>query len=189
MTISHWLIAALWLLLITYWAIAGINVKASVGRSWLRGCGVRLGLIVLLVLAFRAPILRQGLQAMQAYEAHSPLLRIGGVVLCATGVGLAIFARIHLGRNWGMPASRKEDPELVTTGPYAVVRHPIYTGIILAMLGSMMGAGVYWVLPLVLFGAYFVTSARREEKFMLERFPEQYPAYVQRTKMLLPFIL
>jgi protein-S-isoprenylcysteine O-methyltransferase Ste14 len=65
-------------------------------------------------------------------------------------------------------------------------RHPIYTGLILAMLGSAIGVNVLWALPLVLAGAYFVYSARREESVMLQLFPEQYAAYMARTGMLAP---
>ena len=85
-----------------------------------------------------------------------------------------------------MPMSTKENPELVTTGPYAFVRHPIYTGILLAMLGTAIGENVSWLLPLLLFGGYFIYSARREEELMLRQFPEQYPAYMRRTNMLVP---
>lgn len=88
-----------------------------------------------------------------------------------------------------MPMSRKENPELVTTGPYVFVRHPIYGGIILAMLGSTIAGTAFWALPLVLFGAYFIYSARRDEKLMLAQFPQQYPAYRRRTMMMLPFVL
>jgi protein-S-isoprenylcysteine O-methyltransferase Ste14 len=99
------------------------------------------------------------------------------------------MARIHLGRNWGMPASRKENPELITSGPYAYLRHPIYAGIILAMLGTTIGASVFWAIPFLLFSVYFVYAARREENIMITQFPEQYPAYMRRTRMLLPFVL
>jgi protein-S-isoprenylcysteine O-methyltransferase Ste14 len=88
-----------------------------------------------------------------------------------------------------MPMSRKENPELVTSGPYAYVRHPIYTGMLIAMLGSAIGESAFWLIPLILFGLYFVHSARIEEKLMIEQFPEQYSRYMQRTKMLFPFIL
>jgi protein-S-isoprenylcysteine O-methyltransferase Ste14 len=60
---------------------------------------------------------------------------------------------------------------------------------LIAMLGSAIGESPFWSLPLVLFGIYFVYSARREEKLMMEQFPEQYRAYMKRTKMLVPFIL
>ena len=109
-----------------------------------------------------------------------------GVALCLFGFSLAINARRHLGRNWGLPMSRKEQPELVTTGPYALIRHPIYTGLILAMLGSAIGVNVFWALLLVPVGAYFIYSARREETVMLQLFPEQYAAYMARTGMFAP---
>lgn len=86
-----------------------------------------------------------------------------------------------------MPMSRKENPALVMTGPYAYVRHPIYGGILLAMAGSTIGGSVVWVLPLVFFGAYFVYSARREEQMMVSQFPQEYPAYMERSNMLVPW--
>jgi protein-S-isoprenylcysteine O-methyltransferase Ste14 len=108
------------------------------------------------------------------------------VAPCAFGFGFAIHARWHLGRNWGMPMSHKEQPELVTSGSYAFIRHPIYTGLILAMLGSAFGVNIFCVVLLVPVGAYFVYSARREETVMLQLFPEQYAAYMARTGMLMP---
>ena len=86
-----------------------------------------------------------------------------------------------------MPMSRKANPDLVMTGPYAHVRHPIYSGILLAMLGSAIGASVFWVLPFALFGTYFFYSARREEAFMVSLFPQDYRDYMARSNMLLPW--
>jgi protein-S-isoprenylcysteine O-methyltransferase Ste14 len=150
--------------------------------------GLRLTILVIIVIAVRTPQLGHALQSAQAYEADSTLMGLVGALLAALGVGLAIAARVQLGRNWGMPTTRKENPELVMTGPYAFVRHPIYGGMLIAMFGSAIGQSVFWVPPLILFGVYFIYSARHEEKLMIEQFPQQYPAYMARTKMLLPFI-
>jgi protein-S-isoprenylcysteine O-methyltransferase Ste14 len=119
---------------------------------------------------------------------HSPALNILGLTLAAAGVALAIWARFYLGRNWGMPLSIKENPELVTTGPYAYIRNPIYTGILLALLGSSLI--IWWWFVIFAWSAvYFVYASRGEEKIMLREFPDTYPAYKARTKMLVPFIL
>lgn len=69
-------------------------------------------------------------------------MRAAGVALVLCGLGTAVWARISLGRNWGMPMSEKEEPELVTSGPYGVVRHPIYSGIVLATVGTALVAGL-----------------------------------------------
>src|SRR5258708_3671779 len=95
--------------------------------------------MLLIVAVLRSPSLRQFLAETQRSASHSIFLGWTGVALCVLGFGLAINARWHLGRNWGMPMSRKEQPELVTSGPYAHLRHPIYTGLILAMLGCTIG--------------------------------------------------
>jgi protein-S-isoprenylcysteine O-methyltransferase Ste14 len=164
----HVVIPALWVLFIVYWAISARSAKRNLDRSarW-RHAAVRACVLALIVIA----------------------VVLIGTILVTLGIGLAIFARVELGRNWGMPMSRKENPELITSGPYAVVRHPIYSGIMLAMAGSAIGQNVLWALPLVLFGAYFVYSARREEELMRREFPDTYPGYMARTYMLVPYLL
>ncbi|HTU73728.1 MAG TPA: isoprenylcysteine carboxylmethyltransferase family protein, partial [Trebonia sp.] len=91
--------------------------------------------------------------------------------------------------NWGMPMSRKADPELVTTGPYKSVRHPIYSGIILAMIGTTLAVSVYWLAAVIFMGVYFSVSAVTEERYMAEQFPSTYPAYKRSTKMLIPHVI
>jgi protein-S-isoprenylcysteine O-methyltransferase Ste14 len=88
-----------------------------------------------------------------------------------------------------MPMSQKEDPELVTTGPYSKVRHPIYTGIISAMIGTALALSLLWLIVAAILGGYFIFSATREEKFMASQFPATYPAYKRSTRMLIPYIL
>ena len=187
MSLYRWIIAGLWLLLVAYWAVAAVGAKRNTsGRRWRREIGLRLIVILLIVALMQSRSLRLFLVETQRSASHSSILGWTGVALCLFGFSLAINARRHLGRNWGLPMSRKEQPELVTTGPYALIRHPIYTGLILAMLGSAIGVNVFWALLLVPVGAYFIYSARREESVMLQLFPEQYAAYMARTGMLAP---
>jgi protein-S-isoprenylcysteine O-methyltransferase Ste14 len=81
-----------------------------------------------------AGVLRGGSLAV-----HSVILTAIGAVLFACGIALAVWARLHLGRNWGMPMTQRAEPELVTSGPYRFVRHPIYSGLLTAMLGDRAG--------------------------------------------------
>jgi protein-S-isoprenylcysteine O-methyltransferase Ste14 len=189
-TIYRWLIVALWLGLISYWAVSAVSAKPSLGprRNW-QEIGLRLIVVALALIVLTLPPVRQALRDLRAYQTRSALLGIVGVLLCVAGMGLAVLGRFYLGRNWGLPATRKENPELVTNGPYGHVRHPIYSGIMLAMLGTAIGASPFWVVPLVLFSGYFFYNARREENIMIAQFPEQYPVYMRRTWMLLPFVL
>ena len=187
MSLYRWIIAALWLLFVAYWAVAAVGTKRNAGRRrWRSEIGLRLVVILLIVAVLQSRSLRQFLAETQRSASHSSVLGWTGVALCVLGFSLAINARRHLGRNWGLPMSRKEQPELVTSGPYALIRHPIYTGLILAMLGSAIGVNFFWALLLVPVGAYFIYSARREETVMLQLFPEQYVAYMSRTGMLAP---
>jgi len=186
----HSIIPGLWLLFVVYWLISARSAKRSVGgrMKWMQ-IAIRAGMVALVVIALSSATLRHGLRVAQAYQADHALLAVTGIILVILGIGLAVWARIELGRNWGIPMSQREDPELVTGGPYAHLRHPIYSGLILGMIGSAIGHSVVWMLPLVLFGAYFIYSARREEEFMCRQFPDSYPAYMQRTYMLVPHVL
>ncbi len=192
MAVYNLLIVISWLVLIAYWAISAISAKRNIGGGWAwrREIGLRLGILVLVLLALRIWGSIHPLRNARSHMVNMNLaVGFAGAGLCMLGVGFAVWARICLGRNWGMPMSRKANPALVTNGPYAYVRHPIYSGIILAILGSAIGESMLWVIPFILSGSYFVYSARQEEKLMGELFPETYPAYMKRTKMLIPFIL
>jgi len=190
MMIVNWIICALWVVFLAYWAIAAIGVKRNVAVTpWWRHATIRLAIAALIIAAMSIPAVRSALRLAHVHLGHDPLLGGIGVLLVALGMGLAIFARVYLGRNWGSPMSRKQDPELITSGPYAFVRHPIYSGIILAMFGTVVGLSVFSLLPLIVLIPYFIYSARREEEFMCQQFGETYRAYMRRTKMLVPFVL
>jgi len=111
-----------------------------------------------------------------------------GSILTSMGIGLAIWARYHLAEYWSARITIKEDHQLIRTGPYARLRHPIYSGIILAMIGTTIAVSLYWLVAVVLLGTYFIYSAAMEERYMAGRFPDTYPRYKQSTKMLIPFI-
>jgi protein-S-isoprenylcysteine O-methyltransferase Ste14 len=187
MSLNHRIIAGLWLVFVAYWAVAAVGAKRNASRHlWGGGIGLRLIVVLLIATMLRSPSLREYLAETQRSASRSDVLGWTGVALCVIGFGLAISARWYLGRNWGMPMSRKEQPELVKSGPYAYIRHPIYTGLILAMLGSAIGVNIFLAVLLVPVSAYFIYSARQEESAMLQLFPEQYAAYVARTGMLVP---
>lgn len=84
--------------------------------------------------------------------------------------------------------THKDDPELVTSGPYRLVRHPIYTGILTAGVGTAVALNWTWLIAVALAGTYFSYSATVEERFLSERFPEAYRAYERETRMLVPFV-
>jgi protein-S-isoprenylcysteine O-methyltransferase Ste14 len=182
------LIGLCWFIFFIVWYIFSLKAKKTIPeknqteRSWIRV----IILITILLLFFIQATVRQ-LREYHLFPVN-PLVQSTGIFICASGILFAIWARTHLGRNWGMPMSIKEKPDLVTSGPYYLIRHPIYTGILIAMFGCTVTAGLTWLIWLLLSTIYFIYSAKKEEKLMLRQFPEVYPAYMKRTKMLIPFI-
>lgn len=120
---------------------------------------------------------------------HAEALRVAGVALLVASLAFAVWARVTLGRNWGMPMTAKNEPELVTTGPYRRVRHPIYTGLLFGILGSALATSVLLLIALLAVGPYFFYSARVEERLMTAAFPAAYAGYKRETKMFIPFAL
>ena len=170
--------AAFW----TYWLVAAVFMKR--GRfAWSGELRIRAVILVLTILLIR-------LGAFRNHGLNSDPWRAGlGLVLFAVGLGFAIWARVHIGRNWGTPMSHKDDPELVTNGPYRLVRHPIYSGVLVAGVGTAVALSWAWLIAVALSAVYFVYSATVEERNLSEQFPDTYPAYKRSTKMLIPFIL
>ena len=176
-------IGAGWVVFWIYWIAASVDVKAGRTR-WTRFAGIRVVIILAALLVLRLGVFK-GRRAVTV----DPWLQGIGLALFVLGLALAVWARIYIGRNWGMPMAEKADPELVTTGPYSAIRHPIYSGIILAMIGTTLAVSLYWLIAVVLVGAYFLYSATMEERYLTEVFPDAYPRYKQSTKMLIPFVL
>jgi protein-S-isoprenylcysteine O-methyltransferase Ste14 len=192
MTIYAWLILALWLTLIVYWAVSAGNMtrRSGIAWNWWREIAVRLALFGVVVLVLQVMVLAAAWPASRLLALNErPSMGVTGFGLAMLGIGLAIVSRAYLGGVWDRRVSNRKNPELVTTGPYALVRHPLYGGLLLAMIGSAIGQSLLWMLPLIVYAPIFVHNGRREERHLLEQFPELYSRYMQRTKMLLPYVL
>lgn len=161
------------------WLVAAVGANQSVRTSRFRRPGLVVLVAVVLLRLFKTG----------ALAVHSPILQVVGLILFASGLCLAVWARIYLGRNWGMPMTERAEPELVTSGPYRFVRHPIYSGLLLALLGTALATNLYWLIALAFLGAYFTYSATVEERLMTTSFPGEYASYRAHTKMLIPFVL
>jgi protein-S-isoprenylcysteine O-methyltransferase Ste14 len=183
------LIVVFWCIGFVYWLAAAIGAKRNRRRPYhavVRDAGIRIACGIagtLLLLSFRHEI-----AAATPVFASSTIEGVG-VAVCGIGIAIALWARVSLGRNWGMPTTVKADPELVSRGPYAAVRHPIYAGILLATLGSALAVGPGLLVVAVVLCLYFVYCAVVEERLMTRAFPGQYPNYRRRTKRFIPFIV
>jgi protein-S-isoprenylcysteine O-methyltransferase Ste14 len=173
-------IGCAWIVFWIYWLVSAASSKESVSRGW----RPRLAGVSAIGVFLIAGVLRGGGLAV-----HSVILGVIGAVLFACGIALAVWARLHLGRNWGMPMSERAEPELVTSGPYRFVRHPIYTGLLTAMLGTALVNNLLGLIVVAVLVAYFYYSGTVEERNLTATFPQAYPEYKSRTKMLIPFLL
>ena len=111
------------------------------------------------------------------------------IALVAVGLGFSIWARWHLGSNWSASVTIKEKHDLIRTGPYAWVRHPIYTGMLAGGIGSAIAVGklsAFVGLALMTFG--FIRKLQIEEQWMHEIFGEQYEKYKAEVWALIPYV-
>ncbi len=173
-------IGCAWIVFWIYWLVSASTSKESVSTSWRpRLAGVSaIGVFVI------AGVLRGGSLAV-----HSLILAVIGAVLFGCGIALAVWARLHLGRNWGMPMTQRAEPELVTSGPYRFVRHPIYSGLLTAILGTALVNNLLGLIVVAVLVAYFYYCGIVEERNLAATFPQAYPEYKSRTKMIIPFLL
>jgi protein-S-isoprenylcysteine O-methyltransferase Ste14 len=180
------IILGLWLILVVYWIASAQGNKPTAYRFNPVWRILALLVIVGLFLAIRA---RPDFFHRRLYL-PTETLRWTGIFVCAAGVGFAIWARHTLGTNWSGAPTIKEGHELVETGPYRYVRHPIYTGILFGIAGSGIGSGqIKHLFVLAIVAALLWIKLKVEESLMRRQFPQSYPDYMQRTKALIPFVL
>jgi protein-S-isoprenylcysteine O-methyltransferase Ste14 len=180
-------IPTLWLAWLLYWGISARNVKATrwrepLGSQLLHRVPIILAVILLAVPGWLPRTLTK------RFLPEGLLFPALGTALLAAGLGFSVWARRHLGRNWSAQVVVKEDHALVRSGPYRHVRHPIYTGILLAFLGTVVTIGEWrGLLAFLLALVAFAMKSRAEEDRMQRVFPE-YQAYRRETAALIPFV-
>lgn len=178
-----------WAIFLVYWTVAAFSVKRTTeGKGW-RRWGWRFPIFAAVLLFV---LLNRG--AFSGY-AGSVLWRrtlaVGAVADLITLAGLVVllWARRTLGGNWSFDVVVKENHELIERGPYAYVRHPIYSGFLLMTLGTAVFsglAGAFVIFAIVFLGFWF--KSRQEERLLIKHFPEAYPRYKKRVRAFIPFI-
>jgi protein-S-isoprenylcysteine O-methyltransferase Ste14 len=187
--IYRYLFPVMWLTWAGYWWAASRDVKAASRRESARSRMVHivpLMLAVALLTLPESPVRALGQRFLQARV--WPFWT--GAVLTLAGLLFAVWARVHLGGNWSGTVTVKENHELITSGPYRFVRHPIYSGLLLALIGSAL-ARPEWRGVLAVAIAFYALwrKSRIEEQFMRNQFGAAYEEYARRVPALVPFIL
>jgi protein-S-isoprenylcysteine O-methyltransferase Ste14 len=183
------IISDCWILFAVIWMVAAFWTKQTVYQER-RANLLRYSLPLLIgaYLIFKGPRLSDplGFRVVPRID----IVAWTGVALCVGGLLFCIWARFTLGRNWSGVVTFKGGHELITRGPYAIVRHPIYTGILIMLLGTVIAfgrvAGII-ALPLVFWALWI--KLRYEENLMREKFPEEYANYSRHVKRLIPGVL
>jgi len=176
-----------WLAWVVYWVIMAFTAKRTIERGGFLGYRV---VTIILVIGLLA------VARLLDVSPHSHLWRatlfLGVLTDCivAAGAAFSVWARITLGRNWSAEVTFKQDHELIESGPYALVRHPIYTGMIAMALGTAINYGQALGFALFIgFCGGLWWKARREEQIMSRHFRDAYADYRTRVRAIIPFLL
>lgn len=186
----HAAITLLWLTLVAVWLVTAMRLKPSQhsmpwrGRSW-----------QMLALGCAAVLLFSDMPRLSLLEARylppEAALVATGIALTAIGIAFAIGARLYLGRNWSAAPAIRQDHELVSRGPYRLVRHPIYTGMLVASIGTAIAfAQVRDLIAVPILLLAFWLKARFEERLLLSEFGESYITYRRTVRgAIIPYLL
>ena len=183
------IISACWILFAVIWLVAAFATKKSVYReSRLQRLRYMIPLLLGWFLLAKGHRLSDPLN--HRVIPHLEALAWIGAGLCIAGLIFCVCARFTLGRNWSGVVTLKGGHQLITSGPYALVRHPIYTGLLTMFVATVIVLGhVAGIIAMPFVIVSFWIKLRYEEKLMLKKFPVEYAAYQQRVKRIIPFIL
>jgi protein-S-isoprenylcysteine O-methyltransferase Ste14 len=186
--ISGLIILGCWITFLVYWIISAFKQKATAEHQDLPSAlahRIPVGLSWVL-LAFPGLPPPMNLRLLP----HTEWVWITGTMVCVFGLFVTLWARWTLAGNWSSDVTFKQGHELIKTGPYRFVRHPIYTGLLAMALGTGVALGQLrcW-LGVVVLGIGFWIKLKQEERLMLRHFPNDYPLYQKQVKALVPFII
>jgi protein-S-isoprenylcysteine O-methyltransferase Ste14 len=182
-------IAVAWLIFIAIWLAGALTTKRTLR---VESTGSRLAHVLPIALAvylLSAPSAARSWLNPSLYP-NNVTADVVAIALTTLGLLYAIWARVHLGRNWSGLVTVKQDHELVTSGPYALTRHPIYTGLLSAILGAAIARGdLRGLVAFVLVAAALWRKLKLEERWMQETFGARYDAYKARVAALVPYLI
>jgi len=187
--VYEYLFLVIWISYFTYWWLMAKDVKASVRKEsslsrFIRFISIILAFFLLWISKFPIPMLNI------RFLPQGYLFFWIGFFITAVGLYFSVWARKHLGKNWSQAVTIKDDHQLINDGPYALVRHPIYTGLIFGFIGTSIAVGeLRGLISDILVFAVLLYKLRLEEKWLLEQFGESYKIYSQKVSALIPFIL
>lgn len=189
----HWLydyfFLAVWIAFLLYWRLKSQDTKAT-QRLEPAGSRIVRAIVFLIVIALLSWPYIPLAWLYWHFLPPAPWTFFLGAAITTAGLLFAVWARVHLGRNWSSSVTIKQDHQLIVTGPYAIARHPIYTGILTGFLGMAIAttqARGLLAFVLVFFVLWF--KFRMEEQWMRNQFGDAYATYTKRVAALVPFIL
>jgi protein-S-isoprenylcysteine O-methyltransferase Ste14 len=186
---SIWPIIILWLALVVVWMTAAPRTKEVERAESLSSRRIHLGLLITATVLLGLPLLNANLVPWRLFS-RPEIAYWSGVLVQAAGVSFAIWARLSLGIDWSGPITIKAGQRLIRRGPYAVVRHPIYTGIATGFLGTAIALNrLVGLLAVVLVVLAYLRKIQIEERWLVESFGEAYTQYRQKVKALIPYLL
>jgi protein-S-isoprenylcysteine O-methyltransferase Ste14 len=185
------LFPAMWIAWAVYWLLLSRRAKVTARRESIFSrlshiAPMMLAVFLLFSPASPIPVLGDRFLPLAQWRVWDAI----GAAVNLAGLLFTVWARVHLGRNWSATVTLKEDHELVTSGPYGVVRHPIYTGLLLGVVGLAIAHGEWRsLLGVVIVALAFWRKLRIEESWMLEQFGDVYRSYRQRVAALIPGVI
>ena len=185
----EYLFPAMWLAYILYWRVMAENVKANQRMEPAGPRLLRLALMLCALALLTFPVLPFP-WLNQRFRPPGPWGFWVGAVVTAAGLLFSVWGRRYLGTNWSRSVTLKQDHELITSGPYSVVRHPIYTGLLAALLGSAIAVGQWrGLLAVALVFIALWRKLRLEEEWMRAQFGDAYETYSRRVAALVPGVI
>ena len=190
-TFRNWLFPAMWIAYIVYWRSMAPAADAHANER-LEAASSRILRLVLFLSAFALLAIRNmGVPLLERrFLPEAGWCFWLGAAITASGLLFSVWARIHLGNNWSQAVTLKQDHQLIISGPYALVRHPIYTGLLTGFLGCAIARGQWrGLLAVASVAAMLWRKLLLEETWMQERFGDSYTAYCRRVARIVPYLI
>ena len=185
----HYIFLLVWVAYFVYWKTISGNVKTSARTEPFFSRALRAISIIAAILLLAIPNLNIHVLSVRFLPVSELYFWIG-LLITISGLGFSVWARSKLGRNWSQEVTIKDNHQLITDGPYAFVRHPIYTGLILGFMGSSVALGeIRGLISDVLVFAVLLYKLKLEDKWLREQFGESYKDYCKKVAALIPFVI